>query len=214
MRGEAAKTAFADYVRIHLVTFRQRPDETILSQMANSDTLTETEIIDSTRVIIFGGLETTAALLANTLWALLTHPAQLSAVRSDERLLKQAVEEAFRWESPVQTCTRHVTHDMTMGDVSLKAGDTLQCMLGAANRDLDYFDRPDEFNIHRLNAAHHLGFGTGKHFCIGAALARLEASVGLHALLARLPNLGLYPDYDDQPSGHEFRSPAQLQVMF
>jgi cytochrome P450 len=212
--GQMAKTAFADYVLAHLAALRAFPDDTVLSQIASSGEISDMEIVDAARVITFGGLETTAALLGNVVWALLTHPDQFALVQRDPALIKIAIEEAFRWESPVQTCTRHVTQDTILRGVNLRAGDALQCMLGAANRDPDYFDEPDTFDIQRANAQEHLGFGTGKHFCIGSALARLEASIGLPLLFEYLPDLKLLNPDTDHPEGHEFRSPARLRVTW
>jgi cytochrome P450 len=94
--------------------------------------LSEREIISNIFVIIFGGLETTAAMFSNTVWALLNHPDQFDEVKRDPaRLMKSAVEETLRWESPVQTATRHVTKPITVRGVDFAVGDTVQCMLGA-----------------------------------------------------------------------------------
>ncbi len=207
--GLAAKTAFAEYVRDHLAQVRRAPDDTLISQIALSDD----EIIDNVRVTIFGGLETTSALIGNCLWALLTHPDAYTAVTADPAKLTNAIEETFRWESPVQTATRHLTRAVAINGVTLEAGETLQCLLGAANRDPAYFDEPDRFDIERPNAKDHLAFGTGKHFCIGAALARLEAQIGLRALLERLPHLRL-THADDCPTGHEFRAASRLRIAW
>jgi cytochrome P450 len=226
--GQAAKAAFADYVRCHVGRLRAEPDGSLLSQLAAQSSislvraqhaapetitpLTDGEIIDALRVSIFGGLETTSALLGNALWALLTQGDSFARVQNDSALLDNAIEEAFRWESPVQTCTRHTTRAVTVGGVTLEAGDTLQCLLGAANRDPDFFLQPERFDIERANADAHLGFGNGRHFCIGSALARLEAQVGLRLLFERLPNLRL--EGADRPVGHEFRSPARLRAAW
>lgn len=209
-RGQAAKADFAAYVQAHIERLRAAPDDSLLSNLAAQAELTDTEIIDSLRVTIFGGLETTSALLGNALWALLTQGNSHARVLANPALLDNAIEESFRWESPVQTCTRHTTRAVTVGGVTLEAGDTLQCLLGAANRDGRFFAQPERFDIERANADAHLGFGNGRHFCIGSALARLEAQVGLRLLFECLPNLRL--EGDDRPTGHEFRSPARLRV--
>jgi cytochrome P450 len=211
-RGQAAKAAFAAYVQYHIERLRAQPGESLLSGLAAQAELSDGEIIDALRVTIFGGLETTSALLGNALWALLTHPDSRARVQSNPALLDNAIEEAFRWESPVQTCTRHTTRDVTIGGVRLEAGDTLQCLLGAANRDPRYFAQPERFEIERANADAHLGFGNGRHFCIGSALARLEAQVGLRLLFERLPAMQLAGE--DRPVGHEFLSPARLRVRW
>lgn len=213
-RGLAAKAAFAGYTHFHLERLRRAPDNSLLSELAARSELNEDEIADGLRVIFFGGIETTSALLSNALWALVSHPDALDKVHYNPEHLPNAIEEAFRWESPVQTCTRHLTRPATISGVSLEAGETVQCLLGAANRDPAYFENPENFEITRPNAGDHLGFGTGRHFCLGAALARLEARVGLGLLLTHLPGLRFASDYNDTPSGHEFRSPKNLRMVW
>ena len=101
-----------------------------------------------------------------------------------------------------------------MRGVPISSGETINCMIGAANRDPEKFEHPNLFDIHRKNAKEHLSFAIGKHFCLGAALARLEAEVGLRVLLERLPNLRLEPGRNDAPRGHEFRSPPELWLRW
>jgi cytochrome P450 len=213
-RAAASKAAFAAYVGAQLAALRQTPDDSLLSEVVRSTDLNDAEMIASVCVIIFGGLETTAALIANTLWALLVHPGLLAAVRADFGLLPNVIEESLRWESPVQTCTRQITRDVTVRGVPLRAGEVLQAMLGAANRDSDHFPQPAVFDKVRADADDHVSFGHGKHFCIGAGLARLEGVIGVRAALERLPNLRLHPDHPAKPVGHEFRSPPRLVLAW
>jgi cytochrome P450 len=98
--------------------------------------------------------------------------------------------------------------------VKIPAGDTLNCMIGAANRDPEKFENPNDFKLERANAKNHLSFAIGRHFCLGAALARLEAEIGLRVLYERLPGLHLDPDRPCQPRGHEFRSPPELWIRW
>jgi cytochrome P450 len=114
----------------------------------------------------------------------------------------------------VQSCTRFVTRPVVVGGVTLSAGEMVQCMVGAANRDPQHFTDPDLFEPSRTNARDHLSFAIGKHFCLGAALARLEGEIGLHLLLERLPGLSLDTAHPSSPRGHEFRSPPTLQVRW
>jgi len=207
-RGRSAATAFGEQVAATL------PKGCPVHQIQSNSDLNQEELLAALRVIIFGGLETTAALFSNTIWALLQHPEQLAAVRANPVLLSNALEETLRWESPVQTATRHLTRSVTLRGVTLRAGDTLQCMLGAANRDPAHFTQPDQFDLYRPNAADHLAFAIGKHFCLGAALARLEGQIGLRVLFERLPSLRFHPHHPTHPQGHEFRSPANFYVRF
>jgi cytochrome P450 len=193
---------------------RREPDDSVLAAVASSGELSNEEILAAARVIVFGGVETTAAMLANTLWALLSHPAQYATVRANPALLPQAIEEALRWEPPVQSCTRFVTRPVVVQGVALSPGEMVQCMVGAANRDPEHFADPDVFDLGHVNARDHLSFAIGKHFCLGAALARLEGEIGLRLLLERLPGLRLDTEHKSSPLGHEFRSPPTLHVRW
>ena len=119
----------------------------------------------------------------------------------------------MRWEPAVQTCTRHATGDTMVGGVAIPAGDTVQCMIGGSNRDPALFEDPDRYDIRRANADQHVSFGTGRHFCLGAALARLEARVALGTLLERFPGVTLAPGAPG-PAGAEFRKPPSLPVVW
>jgi cytochrome P450 len=213
--GQNAARAFTDFARIHLERLRENPDNSILGNLARNETdLTDTEILEACRVIIFGGLETTAALLLNTTWALLNRPRDFKRVLEQPELLGNAIEETLRWEPPVQTLTRRATRDTEIRGVNISAGETLNCMIGAANRDPEKFEHPNEFMLERANAKNHLSFAIGRHFCLGAALARLEAEIGLRVLYERLPGLRLDPDRPCEPRGHEFRSPPALWIRW
>jgi cytochrome P450 len=212
--GRAAASAFGAYAATHLERLRLEPDDSVLAAVASSGELSNAEILSAARVIVFGGLETTSAMLTNTLWALLSHPAQFAMVRANPVLLPQAIEEALRWEPPVQSCTRFITRPAVVQGVALSPGEMVQCMVGAANRDPEHFADPDVFDLERANARDHLSFAIGKHFCLGAALARLEGEIGLRLLLERLPGLRLDTAQPSSPRGHEFRSPPMLQVQW
>ena len=213
-RGRAGAAAFKAYATPHLQRLRNVPDNSVLATVASTSELSDEEILAAASVIVFGGLETTAAMLSNTIWTLLSHPAQYEAVRANPDLLPQAIEEALRWEPPVQSCTRFVTRPIVMQGVELSSSEMVQCMVGAANRDPEHFREPEVYNLERANARDHLSFATGKHFCLGAALARLEGERGLRILFERLPGLRLDPLQPNSPRGHEFRSPPTLHVLW
>lgn len=213
-RGQAASAAFGAYVTPHFAQLADEPSGSVLAALVSSDQLTQEELLAAARVIVFGGLETTSAMLTNTLWALLRHPEQYEAVCASPDLLPQAIEEALRWEAPVQSCTRYATQPVVLQGVEISAGEMVQCMIGAANRDPEHFPGPDRFDLWRDNARDHLSFAIGKHFCLGAALAHLEGDVGLKILLERLVGLRLDPDLPSYPQGHEFRSPPMLAVRW
>ena len=219
-RGHAAVRAFGAEIHTHLRHLAGVPDGSALSAIAlhPQHQLDEDAIIANTILTIFGGRETTAAMLGNTIWALLQHPAQLAALRADWSLLPNALEEALRWEAPVQTATRHVTRPTTLCGVDLAAGEVVQCILAAANRDAAHFAKPERFDIQRARAGDHLSFAIGPHYCLGAALARMEGQIGLQALFEALPNLRLRDDAEAvelaRPRGHEFRGPQALHCCW
>ncbi len=212
-RGHEAVAAFREAVAPLLKHPGAAPGLLGVLAAADPRLLDDDEILRNALIILFGGIETTEAMILNAVWALLTHPDALAQVRADPELLGPAIEEATRWEPAVQTCTRHATADTTVRGVSIGSGDTVQCMIGGANRDPEVFTDPDRFDLRRANADQHLSFGSGRHFCLGAALARLEARTALSALLTRFPDLSLDPSAPP-PSGAEFRKPPALPVIW
>lgn len=216
---QAGREAFQHFRTFLLAEFermRRRPDDSILSRLVHDDShdLAQEEIVSATALTFFGGLETTAAMLSNTVWALLTHPHQLAQVKEQPGLMPAALEESLRWQAPVQAAMRFPTRPVTLHGITLQRGEKIYCMLGAANRDPSFFQQPNRFDIHRANAAKHLSFAYGPHFCFGAPLARLEGEIGLTTLFARLPTLQLDPAHPTAPYGHEFRSPPTLYVQW
>ena len=219
-RGHAAVQAFGAEIHAHLQRLADEPDESALSAITlhPQHHLDEDAIVANTILTIFGGRETTAAMLGNTIWALLQHPAQLAALRADAPLLPNVLEESLRWDAPVQTATRHVTRPTTLLGVDLEPGEVVQCILAAANRDPDHFTEPERFDIRRPRAGDHLSFAIGPHYCLGAPLARMEGQIGLSALFEALPNLRLRDDAEAaeqaRPYGHEFRGPQALHCCW
>jgi len=129
--------------------------------------------------------ESTASLLGSAAWILVSQPEVQRRVRDDPELLGAFIEEVLRHEPPFRGHYRHVGRDTTLGGVDLPAGSHLLLMWGAANRDVAQFDMAAEFRLDRTGAKGHVTFGKGAHFCVGAALARLEARVVLRMLLER-----------------------------
>jgi cytochrome P450 len=147
----------------------------VLKQASEAgERLTTAEIIANIVGLLNAGHETTTNLLGNGLFLLLNHPDQLRMLHQEPTLLAGAIEEIARYESPVQIIARQVGDEALLGNVAFQAGANVLLMLGAANRDPQAFDRPNEFDIRR-QGARHVAFGFGAHYCIGAALARLIA---------------------------------------
>ncbi|MEZ4587155.1 MAG: cytochrome P450 [Gemmatimonadales bacterium] len=212
--GLVAADEFRRAMRPLLALAERAPGAGLLSTLVHAaDRLGDDEILANALIILFGGIETTDAMISNALWALLTHPEQLALVRSEPDLLAPAIEESLRWEPAVQTCTRFTTREVDVAGVTIPAGASVQCMLGGANRDPEHFADPDRFDVRRANASDHLAFGIGRHLCLGSHLARLETQVALELLLG-LPRLRLDPDHPTRPTGYEFRKPATLRVRW
>jgi cytochrome P450 family 144 len=135
---------------------------------------------------LFGAAgESTASLLGSAAWILTDRPDVQQQVRENPELLGGFIEEALRYESPFRGHYRHVWRDTTLAGTAVPANSHLLLMWGAANRDPEHFEAPNEFRLNRSNAKGHLTFGKGVHFCVGAALARLEAQIVLRMLLER-----------------------------
>ncbi len=137
--------------------------------------------------IVIASLETTSTLLSNTVWLLDQHPRQLSWLRARPELAASAVEEVLRYDPPIHLTTRVATEDTVLGGFHIARDEVVHVMLAAANHDRAHIVEPDSFDITRTGG--HLGFGGGIHYCIGAALARLEATVLLESLIRRFPTL-------------------------
>jgi hypothetical protein len=129
--------------------------------------------------------ESTASLLGSAAWILTDRPAIQRQLRENPELLSAFIEETLRFEPPFRGHYRHVWRDTTLGGVEVPAGAHLLLMWGAANRDPSHFEAPNEFRLDRASAKSHVSFGKGVHFCVGAALARLEAHIVLRMLLER-----------------------------
>jgi cytochrome P450 len=176
--------------------------------------LTEDEAISNAAVLLFGGIETTEGMIANAMLHLLSSPAQLELVRADRGLIPAAVEESLRLEPAAAVVDRYATGDAQLGTARIHAGDQVTVSIAGANRDPAVFLDPDRFDVRRPNAAKHLAFAHGPHFCLGAHLARLEAQIAVDTLLDRLPRLTLDDRYPATPRGLVFRKPTELQACW
>ncbi|MEM9777279.1 MAG: cytochrome P450 [Chloroflexota bacterium] len=214
-RGKRAFQAFRQLVLHEIEKLKARPNDSVLSQIVHdpNNQLTTDEIVSNVALTFFGGVETTSAMLSNTIWALLKHPDQLELAKSSDKLLAAGIEEALRWESPVQSAMRFPTKDVVLHNVPIVKGEKIYTFLSAANRDPAFFENPSQFSIQRPNANKHLSFANGPHFCFGSPLARLEAQIGLRMLFDRLPNLSLIAEKETPPVGHEFRATPTLFVQ-
>jgi cytochrome P450 len=182
------------YLRRIIAARRRDPRDDLISAMIASqeerDALTDAELLATSNLLLVAGHETTTNLIGNGLLALLRHPDELARLRAEPALLRSAIEELLRYDSPVQATVRVATAPAELGPHEVSAGALVVCGIGAANRDPAVFADPDHLDLGRAEN-HHLSFGFGAHFCLGAPLARLEAEVAFAGLLARFPRLRL-----------------------
>ena len=178
---------------------RAAPGDDLVSLLvgAHDDdgTLSAQELVSSCCALLFGGHETTTNLIANGMLLLLQHPAQAAILRARPERIDGAVEEMLRFETPVQRMGRVSLEPVTLGGVTIPPGQRVFLIMGSANRDPEQFTDPDRFDIER-DDTRHLSLGLGAHYCLGAALGRLEAKVVISGLLRVLPELGLDPSHD------------------
>lgn len=188
-----------DYLRQMIEQRRREPTDDLLSHLvaaeAEGATLTEPELLSTCITLLGAGQETTTALVGNGLYLLRSHPDAWERVRDNPDLVRSAVEEFIRFESPIPRQPRLVKQDIELGGKQLRAGDIAFQMLNIANRDPDHFVDADAFDIER-KPNRHIGFGLGPHFCVGAPLSRLEGQIVFTTILERFPNLQLV---DERP---------------
>lgn len=200
----------------HLVAERRDdPTDDLLSKLiaaeADGDQLSHSELLSTAILLFAAGFETTTNLIGNGLLALLRNPGELHRLRREPSLLASAVEELLRYDSPVQVNGRVAGDDIEIDGHTLPAGATLLVLQGAANRDPDRFADPDRLDIARADGAS-LSFGTGIHFCLGAALARAEGQVIFGRLLERFPSIELLDDNPPYRDSITLRGLAKLPV--
>jgi cytochrome P450 len=174
----------------------------------------QAELFSNCVFLLGAGHETTTSLIGNGMRILKNHPDQLEKLQENPSLVAGAVEELLRFESPVQWTSRQATADVQLGEVTIKAGDSVLISLGAANRDPKQFPDPDRLDITRKDAHRHLAFSGGIHFCLGAGLSRVEAQVGLTTLLRRLPGLTIPEQKLRWKSGSTIRTLESLPAAF
>jgi hypothetical protein len=176
------------------------------------EVLTEEELYAQCIALLFAGHETTRNLIGNGMYTLLQHPEETEELREKPDMIRQAVEEILRYESPVQFTARVLKEDIEVCGQRIPKKWTILCMLGAANRDPKKFNEPNRLNLKRLNNEH-LAFSAGPHFCIGAQLARLEGQVALLNLAQRFPKIKLTGPKPEWASTFGLRGLKSLPVV-
>jgi cytochrome P450 len=173
---------------------RQNPGPDLVSALVaardEADALTEEEMIAFAILLLLAGNETTTNLIGNGTLALMRHPEQFAQLHQDATLIPRAIEEMLRYDPPAQSVVRRTKVDAQVGEIEIKAESVVFVILGAINRDPTHFSDPERFDITR-DPNDHLAFGDGIHFCLGAALARLEGQIAFSAMIERFPRLRL-----------------------
>jgi cytochrome P450 len=189
---------------------RRQPSDDLISAMATGD-LDDDEVLSMIGFLLFAGHETVTGALGNAIVALAGAPDQRRLLRSRPELIENAVEELLRFDSPVQVSGRKATADITVGDQTIKAGDNIGMMIGAANRDKRRWADADELRLDRPDPKP-ISFGFGAHHCLGAALARMELRLALPPLLERLGDYVVDLERTTWKRSFALRGPTSLPV--
>ena len=186
--------AMAEYLQQQIADRRVHPGDDLISGLVharvNDQGFKDEDVLGVVNQLFVGGNETTTSLITNAVWRLLEYGQAWQEVINDESLIDQAVEESLRFDPPVLGLYRTTTREVELRDTVIPENSKVMLHYGAANRDGDVWSNPNEFNVSR-SPRRHLALGLGVHFCLGAQLARLEASTALKILTRRYPTLAL-----------------------
>lgn len=216
--GDLSARAFGDYLRALIAQRKARPADDLMSALISARerdrSMTDDQLVSITETLFAAGHGTTRSLIGLAVLALLRNPHQLARLRAEPSLITSAVEEALRYDSPTQAPSPQVaTQDVEIGGATIRKGQAVSVLLGAANRDPARFPDPDRFDITRKDNDH-LAFSLGPHYCLGASLARAEAQIAIAALVARTSNLRLADVEIRYQVAGRFRAPAALPIEF
>jgi len=225
--GLRTRDEFAAYLIPIIARRRAEPGDDLLSALCQAEIdgtrMSDGDIKAFCSLLLTAGGETTDKAIASLFANLLEHPGQLAAVRQDRGLIPRALAETLRYTPPVHMIMRQLAEDVTLSGGEVLAGSTVTCLIGAANRDPSRYADPDSFDIFRDDlatttafsaAADHLAFALGRHFCVGALLAKAEVEVGTNQLLDAMPEVRLPSGFRPAERGVFTRGPATLPVLF
>ena len=217
--AQAAQDAmihFTDYFRKTVAERKRHKGNDLISLLIDieeeGEVLTEEELYAQCIALLFAGHETTRNLIGNGMYTLLQHPEQTAELRENPGMIRSAVEELLRYESPVQFTARVLKEDIEVCGQRIPKKWTILCMLGAANRDPKRFKDPNQLDLKRLNNQH-LAFSAGPHACIGSQLARLEGQVAILKLVQRFPKMKLAGPQPEWASTFGLRGLKSLPVV-
>ncbi|MFE2459273.1 cytochrome P450 [Streptomyces sp. NPDC059402] len=225
--GARTRVEFAEYMIPIIRERREKPGDDLLSTLCAAEVdgvrMSDEDIKAFCSLLLAAGGETTDKAIAGIFANLLAHPEQLAAVREDRSLIPRAFAETLRYTPPVHMIMRQTATEVTLSGGTIPAGATVTCLIGAANRDENRYRDPDRFDIMRDDlttttafsaAADHLAFALGRHFCVGALLAKAEVETGVGQLLDALPDLRTEDGFEVVERGVFTRGPQSLPVRF
>ncbi|MFD5931796.1 cytochrome P450 [Streptomyces sp. NPDC060333] len=225
--GERAQVEFAAYMLPIIRNRRNHLGDDLLSALCTAEvdgvSMNDEDIKAFCSLLLTAGAETTDKAIAGLFANLLANPGQLAAVRQDRGLIDRAFAETLRYSPPVHMIMRQAAADVPVSGGTIPAGATVTCLIGAANRDPGRYEDPDRFDIFRTDltattafsaAADHLAFALGRHFCVGALLARAEVEIATNQLLDAMPDIRPTEGYDPAEQGVFTRGPRSLLVEF
>ncbi|WP_369216645.1 cytochrome P450 [Streptomyces flavofungini] len=225
--GERTRVEFAEYMIPVIQKRREHLGDDLLSTLCAAEVdgvrMSDEDIKAFCSLLLAAGGETTDKAIASVFANLLLHPDQLEAVRRDRTLIARAFAETLRYTPPVQMIMRQSATDVRLSGGTIPAGATVTCLIGSANRDERRYGDPDRFDIFRDDlttttafsaAADHLAFALGRHFCVGALLAKAEVEIGVGQLLDAMPDVRLAEGFDPVEQGVFTRGPQSLPVRF
>ncbi|MEV5884783.1 cytochrome P450 [Streptomyces sp. NPDC052020] len=225
--GERTRVEFAEYMIPIIRERREKPGDDLLSTLCAAEVdgvrMSDEDIKSFCSLLLAAGGETTDKAIAGIFANLLRHPEQLAAVREDRGLIARAFAETLRYTPPVHMIMRQSATEVALSGGTIPAGATVTCLIGAANRDENRYRDPDRFDIFREDlttttafsaAAGHLAFALGRHFCVGALLAKAEVEIGVGQLLDAMPDLRLADGFEPAEQGVFTRGPQSLPVRF
>ncbi|REF26312.1 pulcherriminic acid synthase [Xenorhabdus cabanillasii] len=216
--GLSNRDSFYDFIQPHIDARRAEPTDDLISQLLTAridgQPLSEAFVRAYCAILMTAGSETSYAALANLIVNLLNESGVKDAVMANPDLMDNALTETLRRNPPMQLVLREARESLKLPSGTIPSGATLACLIGSANRDPDRFTDPDTFNMSRINqTTTHFAFGAGRHFCLGALLARMEITIGARMLLQTYPNIRWAPGFQPIERGFLSRRPDRLEVV-
>lgn len=224
-RGMRTKAEFQEYMLPRIAERRAEPGDDLLSVLCTAEIdgehMSEEQIKAFVSLLLVAGGETTDKAIANLMLNLVRNPEQMAMVRADRSLIANALAETLRHSPPVQMIMRQPAESVELSGGTVPAGATVVCLIAAANRDPRHYAEPDRFDITRDDldfgraftaAANHTGFANGRHFCVGAMLARTEVEVAVNDLLDAMEDIE--PAGPAVAAGLFTRAPSSLRLRF